>query len=258
MITKVIFPANTVVSAVVEEMHGSPPRILVAAQSQHATTTPFFDSIHWGLYVHALEIIGTVKISNFRRHSEVVNSLERYSMMVVQEQEQNNLPSALVLYLTDAAPLEEDYLSSEIILPAGDLGLALKGFPPIVSKVHALSPIRDLIQVGQRVDRLIIREREINWSLSSGGFTDQRVAKALNEHDDVENGRILVVVADDDVCKKKKYSTGKDKGVNMWFDWGSFQNSSRWSLSRMLSDRPSKCIDTAPNEYSPVKNVTLF
>jgi hypothetical protein len=247
MIAKVTIPVNAVVN--MEEIQGSPP-LVVAISKLVSSSSAVFDTIHWGLHVHGLEIVGTVKITRFHHHREVVLALEKY------EREER------ILYLTDAPPMDDDALSYEIPLPTpGELGMTLKGFPPIISHVSTSSPICDLLGTGQRVDRLIIHEDDddkneiLDWSLSSGGFTAQRVTKALLEHNRLGRRRILIVVTD---TKPRKRHTDGD---TMWFDWGSLRDTtSKWSLKRMLSDRPSQYTESSSQskDYSPVKSGALL
>jgi hypothetical protein len=247
MISKVTIPANAAVDA--EEMQGSPPVVVVAASKLASSTV--FDTIHWGLHIHALEIVGTVKITNFHHHREVVAALQKYKS------------DERMLYLTDAAPMDDDALSYGIPFPTpGDLGMSLKGFPPIISHISTSSPIYDLLGIGQRVDRLIIHgdydgtnDGILDWSLSSGGFTAQRVTKALLEHNQLGRRRILVVVVDTN--PRRRHADGD----TMWFDWGSFRDTtSKWSLKRMLSDRPSHYTESSSQskDYSPIKAGALL
>ena len=230
MITKVDLPPGAVVD---DALQGSPPRVQDGKSGM-------FQSIHWGLFVCALEVVGRIKIFNFANQQQLVAELQKYC----NEQR--------VLYLTDAEP-EVGSIVYEIVLPKGDLGLTLKGFPPVISAVSSSSPLFGMVRVGERVERVIIPECNIDLSLSSGGFTNHRVTKTLHEHEDFE-GRILVVAQED--SNMRPVNSGGD---DLWWDWGSFRDTSRWSLRRMLSNRPSQRIEeeSQTNEYLPVKKVAM-
>lgn len=209
MITKVNIPVGTVVDDAVE---GNPPRV------KHVMVGPI-ESPHWGLFVGSLEVVGRVKFSNFATSYQLISELRRYC----------NEP--MILHLTDAQP-EVGYVT-EVILPKGDLGVTLKGFPPIVTAVASSSPILEMVHVGERVERLIIPDYNLDLSLSSGGFTSDRVTRILDEHQNVD-GRILIVVQHD-----SNTHPAHVEGENSMFDWGSFRFSPNWTLRRMFSNRPS-------------------
>lgn len=209
MITKVHLPSGAVVDDAVE---GDPPRV------KHGIVGPM-ESLHWGLFVDSLEVVGRVKFSNFATSHHLISELRRYC------------DEPKILYLTDAQP-EVGHVT-EIVLPKGDIGLTLKGFPPIVTAIASSSPILDMVHAGERVERLIIPNCNLNLSLSTGGFTSDRVTRILGEHQNVE-GRILIVVQHDSSTRP-----AHTEGESSMFDWGSFQFSPNWTLRRMFSNRPS-------------------
>lgn len=116
----------------------------------------------------------------------------------------------------------------KISLPVGPVGIVMKGFPPIITQVDANSELKDFIQVGMTVDRLIV-PGVCDMNLATGGFTDARVTKILNDNQTVE-GRILVLT-----LVLEGVPTGNPKTKNMAFDIDSLLPSKGWTLKRMFT-----------------------
>jgi hypothetical protein len=99
----------------------------------------------------------------------------------------------------------------------------MKGFPPVITSVDCNSIYNQLIQVGMLVDRLIVPD-VCDMSLGSGGFTDVRVKKALDESENKE-GRLLVLSEPAVVPQVKR---------DQMFDLGSFKPSKGWDFRRLI------------------------
>jgi len=100
----------------------------------------------------------------------------------------------------------------------------MKGFPPVITLVNADSKIKELVQEGVIVDRLVV-PNICDLSLGVGGFTDTRVIKTLRETQNVE-GRQLVLKAIDIRQAKKRTPL---------FDFGAFKPARGWGLNRMAN-----------------------
>ena len=226
MITKVhLLPG----AAVYDVLYGSPPRVQDGGSE-------LFQSFHFGLFVSSLEVVGRIKISNFASHHDLLSELQKYCN------------DSRILYLTDAEP-EVVYLA-EVSLPKGNLGLTLTGFPPFIAAISPSSPIIGMVQVGDQVESVQILDVDLDLNLGSGGFTNHRVAKVLDEHGSAER-RVLVVT-------RSAYARPSDsRDTSPMWDWGSFRDTTRWSLRRMLSNQPSKCLEEEycqSNDYAPISS----
>jgi hypothetical protein len=182
---------------------GSPP--LIQSVAIHS---PFHEEHLEGLYVQSLIVPGC-EISFIPHTTQLHHDLERFQHV------------SRILLLRDS-PLNGPPVW-KITLPTGKLGITMKGFPPVISSVDFDSSCREFIQVGMVVDRLIV-PNICDMSLSSGGFTDIRVMKALHESENIE-GRLLVICEPTLAPYVKK---------SQMFDLGSFKPSKGWSLSRMF------------------------
>jgi hypothetical protein len=226
MITKVnLLPGAAIDNA----LNGSPPRVQ-DGQSE------LFQSFHYGLFVSALEVVGRIKISNFASHHQLLSELQKYCNY------------SRILYLTDAEP--EVGFVAEVSLPKGNLDLTLTGFPPFIAAISPSSPIVGMVQVGDQVESVKILDFDIDLNLSSGGFTNHRVVKVLEEHKSVER-RILVVTRG--AHARPSYS----RDTSPIWDSGAFRDTTRWSLQRILSDQPSKQLEEErcrSNDYAPISS----
>jgi hypothetical protein len=212
-------------------IRGNPPRI-------QEETNEFIEQIHWGLFVSAMEVVGIVKMFHYSGYEQILSDLTKY---------QNQ---SRILHLTDAEPDDSDYYSIELLLPmGGDLGVSFVGFPPIVSAVSEGSPIRSILQEGMQVERFLIPKLEFSMSLGDGGFTNYRLVKALDEHREVEGG-ILVV------SSRKQTVRAREPWVSKFiWDLNAFRNTSKWSIRRILSNRPSQYLEEEIHrchEYQPL------
>jgi len=157
-----------------------------------------------GLFVESLQVPG-LSISNFRSVHHFVQALAQYE----------KLQRTIVLSCVIS---ESDSTLYGVNLPAAqNLGIILKGFPPVVVDIQHNSIVRGRFQLGQVVERVIIPSRNVDISLATGGFTDQNVITKLNEHCQAPDRQLVV---------KNEKPPPAQKGSNAPIDWGSFQNRS--------------------------------
>lgn len=186
---------------------GSPPKVVKVGDG-----SPIQKVAREGLYVQAL-IVPRCEMSFIPYASRLVDDLQRFEQ------------TDRTLVFRDA-PLMGPPLW-KVSLSPGPLGIVMKGFPPVITKVDSTSEYRDLIHEGMTVDRLVI-PGVCDLNLASGGFTDARVTKMLSENQQVE-GRILVLSLLDGI------PTGSTKSKNKMFDLDGFKPSKGWSLDRMFN-----------------------
>mmetsp|Transcript_28982 Transcript_28982/g.47859 ORF Transcript_28982/g.47859 Transcript_28982/m.47859 type:complete len:211 (-) Transcript_28982:84-716(-) len=185
---------------------GSPPKIIRVAKDSPV------QEVEEGLYAQTLIVPGC-EMSFIPYAARLVSDLQYFEQV------------DRTLVFRDA-PLTGPPIW-KLSLPLGPLGIIMKGFPPVITTVENNSEFKGLIQEGMTVDRLIV-PGVCDLNLASGGFTDTRVTKMLNESQKVE-GRILVLTLLVGV------PTGKIKSKNKAFDLEGFKPSKGWSLGRMFN-----------------------
>jgi hypothetical protein len=183
--------------------HGNPPQI-----QSVAIDSPFYGEHLEGLYVQSMTVPGC-EISYIPHTTQLTHELERFHQVNRS------------LMLRDS-PLNGPPVW-KISLRPGKLGITMKGFPPVITSVDCNSICNQFIQVGMLVDRLIVPD-VCDMSLGSGGFTDVRVMKALDESENKE-GRLLLLSELTVVPQVKR---------NQMFDFGSFKPSKGWNFRRLL------------------------
>lgn len=165
------------------------------------------------MVVKTLEVPG-LSIQNFVDASHLEDALSRNA----------HLPRTL--HLTEDATIEEATMYG-VHLPIGsELGLTLKGFPPVV--VGFGGPLAGRLHQGMVVKELSIPSRSIHMSLATGGFTSLRVDQALQQNWDAADRQLVVAFTPPPVAERRPC---------MAWDVGSFRNQSRWTLARMLSSK---------------------
>ena len=183
---------------------GAPPVVIRVLKN-----SPVYDEVTEGLYAQTLIVPGC-EISFIPYAAWLYDVLKHFEQV------------DRTLVLRDA-PMTGPPLWI-ISLPTGPLGIHMKGFPPVITLVNADSKIKELVQEGVIVDRLVV-PNICDLSLGVGGFTDTRVIKTLRETQNVE-GRQLVLKAIDIRQAKKRTPL---------FDFGAFKPARGWGLNRMAN-----------------------
>lgn len=136
-------------------------------------------------------------------------------------------------------------------LPPGHtqgLGMELRGFPPVVSSVHPSSPLHPYVPRGWMVDRLVVPD-QYDLSLQSGGFTDARVTKIIDDTA-YAKGRILTVKNEAPPDRSRQEMESRHA-----FDLRPFSNSTRWTVPRMMGwDKKKK---NNKNTIQPYKETPM-
>ena len=217
---RVMLPEGPIKGLVVS---GSPPRVDIF--EGHVETH--------GLFVESLVVPG-LTISLFGNAAHLKQALDQYE----------KLPRTLVF--TNVVAETSSTLFGVRLPSTKDLGIGLKGFPPSVVAISSNSVVKDQFQLGQVVERLDIPSQGIHMSLASGGFTDQRVSKALADYAFADDRELVV---------KFEKAPPKEKGSNGWWDTGSFRNHSKWTLKRALVGKHS--VKKQEEETMQVANATV-
>lgn len=183
---------------------GDPPKVASVAKD-----SPLFDEVSEGQYAQTLMIPGC-EVSFIPSAIQLAHDLQQF--------DQDDRTLVFRAFPIDGPPIWA------ISLPTGPLGISFKGFPPVITGMSKVFDSRGFIRVGLTVDRLVVPGL-YDLSLGSGGFTDARVSKVLNETQHVE-GRLLVLVD-----APQHNQTKKSPGL---FDLGGFQSSKGWTVKRMF------------------------
>jgi hypothetical protein len=183
---------------------GYPPRVASVAKD-----SPLFDEVSEGCYAQTLIVPGC-EVSFIPNATQLDNDLRLF-----EHQDRT-------LVLRDF-PIAGPPIWT-VSLPTGPLGIHMQGFPPVITGVSGVFDGKDFIRVGLTVDRLFVPGL-YDLSLATGGFTDARVVKVLNETSHVE-GRFMVL---SDVLPRNQ-----TKSAPGLLDLGGFKTSQGWSFKRMF------------------------
>lgn len=183
---------------------GDPPKVASVAKD-----SPLFDEVSNGMYAQTLIVPGC-ELSFIPSATQLDHDLRHF-----EHQDRT-------LVLRDFPIIGPPIWI--VSLPTGPLGISMMGFPPVITALSGTFDGSDFVRVGLTVDRLVVPGL-YDLSLGTGGFTDARVVKVLNETHHVE-GRVLVL---SDVPPRNQAK--KAPGL---FDIGGFKASQGWTFKRMF------------------------
>lgn len=162
------------------QVQGSPPQISMIQKD-----SPVATQLMVGHYIHGIGL-PDIEIVNLSDPDHVMSLIQANAV-----NPRRLLVSSTPFYVDTNFSSTSGVLYKHILPATSSLGIAMKGFPPVITLVTPTSPLSGRLHPGQIVEALVVPRQPI-MNLAAGAFTSAKVEQQLLNTCHIA-GRILVV-----------------------------------------------------------------